>query len=345
MPGPKVRRKSLPPKFAIAAGKFVWTTMWQTMMGSLAPSSKDGAYQRPSSQFRDRISTAPEHPYPPASGRYRLFVGLSCPWAHRTLVVRELKGLQDVVPVTIATADASEGGWVLPERDEGCRRLADLYQLAAPGYAGRCTVPVLWDSQTKAIVNNESSEIIEILNSDLNDWAQHSDVDLYPQELREECDRWNAKIYSAVNNGVYRCGFAQTQAAYDGAVTELFDMLDEIDRLLGQCLYLCGDRLTLADVRLFTTLIRFDAVYHGLFKCNRRRIRDYEHLWGYLRELYQMPGIADTCDLEALKQEYYTSLFPLNPGGIVPIAPDPQLLHSPHRRGELARSQPVSPTQ
>ncbi|MGK7912574.1 MAG: glutathione S-transferase family protein [Synechococcus sp.] len=342
MPGPKLRRKSLPPKFVIGAGKFVWTTLWQTMMGNLAPSTKDGAYQRPSSTFRDRISTAPDHAYPPEAGRYRLLVGLSCPWAHRTLVVRVLKGLQDAVPVTIALADASEGGWVLPDRDEGCRTIADLYRLAEPGYVGRCTVPVLWDSQTKTIVNNESAEIIEILNSDLNDWAQHPDLDLYPEKLREDCDRWNAKIYPAVNNGVYRCGFAQTQDAYDRAVTELFDTLDEIDSVLEQRRYLCGDRLTLADVRLFTTLIRFDAVYHGLFKCNRRRIQDYDSLWGYLRDIYQLPGIAETCDLEALKQEYYSSLFPLNPGGIVPIAPDIQLLDTPHQREDLAQSQPAT---
>ncbi len=335
MPGLKSRRKSLPPKFVIGVGKFVWTTMWQTMMGSLAPSSKDGAYQRPSSTFRDRISTDAGHPHPPEARRYRLFVGLSCPWAHRTLVVRVLKGLQDAVPVTVAMADASEGGWVLPDQEEGCRTLADLYQLAEPGYGGRCTVPVLWDFQTKTIVNNESADIIEILNSDLNDWAEQSELDLYPEELREECDRWNAKIYPAVNNGVYRCGFSKTQEAYDRAVSELFDTLDEIEDVLGQRRYLCGDRLTLADVRLFTTLVRFDTVYHGLFKCNRRRIQDYTHLWGYLRDIYQLPGIADTCDLEALKQEYYSSLFPLNPGGIVPIAPDPQLLSCPHHRAEL----------
>ena len=333
----KKSRKGLPPKFVIGLGKFVWTTMWRTMMANLAPSNKEGAYQRPSSEFRDRVRSQAGHPYPPEAGRYRLYVGLSCPWAHRTLIVRTLKGLQEAIPVSIAAADASEGGWVLQNDEEGCQTLADLYQLAEAGYGGRCTVPVLWDTRTKTIVNNESSEIIEILNAEFNDVAKHPELDLYPQELREDCDRWNAKIYPAVNNGVYRCGFAQTQEAYDMAVTELFATLDEIEAVLGKRRYLCGDRLTLADVRLFTTLIRFDTVYHGLFKCNRNRIRDYENLWGYVRDIYQMPGIADTCDLEALKREYYTSLFPLNPGGIVPCAPDIELLGTPHHRAELRR--------
>ncbi|MGK7905789.1 MAG: glutathione S-transferase family protein [Synechococcus sp.] len=337
------RRKSLPPKFAIALGKFVWTTLWRTMMANLAPASKDGAYQRPESAFRDRVVPPAELTdrdglYPAEAGRYRLYVGLSCPWAHRTLVVRTLKGLQEAIPVTIASADAEEGGWVLTDDVEGCKKLSDLYQLAQPGYVGRCTVPVLWDSKAKRIVNNESAEIIEILNSAFNEFADRPNLDLYPPELRADCDRWNAKIYPAVNNGVYRCGFAQTQQAYNAAVAELFETLDEIEHHLGTQRYLCGERLTLADVRLFTTLIRFDAVYHGLFKCSRKRVRDYEHLWGYLREIYQMPGIADTCDLEALQQEYYTSLFPLNPGGIVPVPPDLNLLQMPHQRDFIAQA-------
>ncbi len=214
----------------------------------------------------------------------------------------------------------------------GCNTMPELYQLALPGYQGRCTVPVLWDDSTKTIVNNESSEIIVMLNSEFNEFASNPQMDLYPLDLREQIDEWNEKIYQSVNNGVYRCGFAQSQAAYDSACSELFAVLDEIDRSLLRSRYLCGDRVTLADVRLFTTLFRFDAVYYSLFKCNVRRIQDYEHLGAYLRDLYQLPGVAGTCDLEAVKRDYYGNLFPLNPGCIIPAAPDPASLLKAHDR-------------
>ncbi|WP_017324669.1 glutathione S-transferase family protein [Synechococcus sp. PCC 7336] len=327
--------KSLPPNAIIGLGKFVWTAMWKTMMSSLAPSDRKGAFVRAPSQFRAVIENSAGHPFPPAAGRYRLYVGSSCPWAHRTLLVRALKGLEDTIAVTIAAADASRGGWALSDDPEGCRSLAELYQLAERGYSGRCTVPVLWDCEQKAIVNNESSEIIEILNAAFNDFADRPDLDLYPEALREDCDRWNERIYDTVNNGVYRCGFAQTQAAYDTACSELFETLEAIELALSKQRYLCGDRLTLADVRLFTTSIRFDVVYHGLFKCNRKRIRDYLHLWGYVRELYQLPGIAETCDFEAFNRDYYGALFPLNPGGIIPIGPALDDLLQPHGRDAM----------
>ena len=315
------------------------------MMSSLAPASKEGAYQRPESQFRDRVfadiaitkeAKFPTATFPANTHRYRLYIGSSCPWAHRAAIVRVLKGLEDAISLEVAIADASQGGWVLHNDSEGCRTLADLYQLAEPGYAGRATVPVLWDGQQRAIVNNESADIIEILNEVFDDFAHHPELDLYPADLKEDCDRWNASIYAAINNGVYRCGFAQTQTAYDDASRELFDTLTLIDRHLASYRYLFGDRLTLADVRLFTTLIRFDSVYHSLFKCNLKRIRDYEHLWGYVRDIYQMPGIAATCDLDSLKQEYFTSLFPLNPGGIVPCGPELSDLSLPHQREAIA---------
>jgi len=190
-------------------------------------------------------------------------------------------------------------------------------------------VPVLWDTQTATIVNNESAEIVVILNAAFGEWASRPAVDLYPESLKADIDQWNDRIYHAVNNGVYRCGFAQTQAAYDRAVTELFEALDAIDQALAQRPYLCGDTVTLTDVRLFTTLFRFDVVYYSLFKCNRRRIQDYAHLGPYLRRLYQLPGVAATCDIEAVKRDYYGNLFPLNPGGIIPSGPDLEYLNTP----------------
>ena len=335
----KKKSKSLPPKLIIKLGKFVWTTMWHIMMSNLAPRNKEGAYIRPSSQFRNFIGTEEGNPYQPEAGRYNLYVGLSCPWAHRTLVVRALKGLEDAISVSIVSPSPIEGGWVLNQEEEGCRTLAELYQLAEPGYSGRCTVPVLWDSKTKAIVNNESSEIIVMLNSQFNEFAKTPTLDLYPEELREKIDEWNEKIYHSVNNGVYRCGFAQTQEAYNEVCNELFATLDEIDAALETSRYLCTDRVTLADVRLFTTLFRFDVAYYGIFKCNRRRIRDYKNLGAYLRDLYQLPGVAETCNLEAVKQDYYGNLFPLNPGGIIPSGPDMTSLLEPHNR-ELMNTKP-----
>lgn len=331
--GTKNKSKSLPPGLIIKLGKFVWTTLWRLMMSKLAPRERSGAYIRPTSQFRNFVSTEEGNPYQPAPGRYHLFVGLGCPWAHRTLVVRALKGLEDTVSVSIASPSSDEGIWVLDQEKEGCRTLPQLYELAQPGYSGRCTVPVLWDQKTKAIVNNESAEIIVML-SQFTD-AKNPTLNLYPEELRDRIDQWNEKIYNAVNNGVYRCGFAQTQQAYDEACNELFAGLDEIDAALSSSRYLCGDQVTLADVRLFTTLFRFDIVYYGLFKCNRRRIQDYENLGPYLRDLYQLPGVADTCDLEAVKRDYYGNLFPLNPGGIIPSGPDVTNLLEPHGRERL----------
>ncbi|WP_299485509.1 glutathione S-transferase family protein [Acaryochloris sp. IP29b_bin.137] len=329
--------KSLPPKAIIGLGKFAWTTLWNLMMSNMAPRSKEGAYVRPDSQFRQTIA-GPESAFPAENRRYRLYVGLGCPWAHRTLVVRALKGLQDVIDVVVVQPSATDGGWVFVSQHQGCNSLRDLYHLAQPSYEGRCTVPVLWDTQTQRIVNNESSEIILILNSAFNAVAQQPELDLYPESLRRQIDQWNEKIYHAVNNGVYRCGFAQTQAAYDQAVNELFQVLDELDQVLANHRYLCGDSLTLADVRLFPTLFRFDVAYYGLFKCNRRRIQDYPHLGAYLHDLYQLPGVADTCNLDAVKQSYYGTLFPLNPGGIIPAGPDITRLSAPHGRETMGQA-------
>lgn len=328
--------KSLPGKLIVKTGKFVWTTMWQIMMSQLAPRNQTGEYIRPQSQFRNYLSTQPENPDQPAANRYRLYVGMGCPWAHRTLVTRALKGLETAIAVSIVYPSPDEGIWVLSEPELNCRTVPELYQLACPGYQGRSTVPILWDDETKTIINNESAEIIEILNSEFNQFAQHPDFNLYPAQQQEEIDFWNEKIYRTVNNGVYRCGFAQSQQAYDLASQELFATLDEIELVLATKRYLCGDRPTLADVRLFTTLFRFDIVYYGLFKCNLRRIADYQNMSGYLRDLYQLPGVAETCDLESVKRDYYGNLFPLNPGGIIPLGPDIANLLQPHHRETIA---------
>ncbi|MBE9139154.1 glutathione S-transferase C-terminal domain-containing protein [Nodosilinea sp. LEGE 07088] len=315
----------LPPGLLIRTAKRVWTTLWQTMMGQMAPSSTDGDYQRPESEFRHWIE--PEGTYPPEKNRYCLIVGTGCPWAHRTLVTRALKGLEGAIALVPVIPSPDEGCWVFETSFRGCRTLPELYRQV--GSTGRATVPALWDTQTASIVNNESADIIVILNQAFDEWATQPEVNLYPDALKADIDRWNDRTYQAVNNGVYRCGFAQTQAAYDRAVTELFETLDAIDQALAQTPFLCGDAVTLADVRLFTTLFRFDVVYYSLFKCNRRRIRDYAHLGPYLRRLYQLPGVAETCDLEAVKRDYYGNLFPLNPGGIIPTGPDLDYLEAP----------------
>jgi glutathionyl-hydroquinone reductase len=317
---------AIPPSWIVQTGRSIWTQIWRLMMSQLAPPNDRGEYQRPQSEFRQRIDGR----YTPEPNRYRLYVGWSCPWAHRTLVVRALKGLESAIEITILQGDANAGGWRLLEPEYGCHTLSQLYRYANPGYTGRSTVPMLWDTQTNSIVNNESAEIMEILNSEFNEYATHPELDLAPIDLQDSIEQWNEVIYQTVNNGVYRCGFAQTQAAYDRAATELFATLDRVDTLLASQSYLCGDRLTLADIRLFTTLIRFDLVYHNLFKCNRRQVRDYPQLQAYTSKIYHLPAVAATCNFPAILHDYYGNLFPLNPGGIIPQLPDliPNPLHT-----------------
>ena len=335
---------ALPPALIIGTGRYIWTSMWHLMMSRLAPRSSSGAYQRPKSEFRHWISSEAETCFPPASGRYVLIVGKGCPWAHRTLVVRALKGLDQAIAVIKVLPNVNAGGWKFETPYLGCTTLPELYQKAQPKYSGRATVPMLWDSQAGAIVNNESADLIVMLNAQFNEWAQHPELDLYPENLRDKIDAWNDKIYATVNNGVYRCGFAQTQAAYEQACTELFQTLDELDQVLSNQRYVCGDRVMLADVRLFTTLFRFDAVYFGLFKCNLRQIQSYSNLGPYLRDLYQLPGVAATCSLEAVKNDYYGNLFPLNPGQIIPLGPDADNFSLPHHREGIgaAAQAPIS---
>jgi glutathionyl-hydroquinone reductase len=276
--------------------------------------STGGAFVRPESAFRDRVGAQDVEP-----GRYHLYVAKSCPWAHRTLVVRALKGLEKALPVFYAGPDMAENGWEFS--DGGIRYLHELYARARPGYSGRVTVPVLWDSKAKRIVNNESSEIIRMLNREFDALATRKLGDLYPRALTKEIDRVNARVYPTVNNGVYRAGFATAQEKYDEAVSELFATLDWLEKRLAKRRWLCGARFTEADVRLFTTLVRFDAVYYSHFKCNLRRLIDYPGLWRYTRRIYALPGVARTVDLAQIKAHYYRSMKSINPTQIVPKGP------------------------
>ncbi len=307
---------------------------------------RSGRFERKESQFRDRV-TADGRPAPGRTrgfkaepGRYHLYVSLACPWAHRTLIVRKLKQLEDVISVSIVHHFMGENGWTFLARDGatgdtvyGLDFLHQVYTRADPAYTGRVTVPVLWDRQQQTIVSNESSEIIRMLNSEFDEWADKS-VDFYPEGLRGEIDRINAFVYPSINNGVYRSGFATTQAAYEEAFAELFGALDRVEAMLGERRYLAGNVLTEADWRLFTTLVRFDAVYVGHFKANLRRIADYPNLSNYLRELYQVPGVAGTVDMDHIKRHYYGSHKTINPTGIVPVGPELDF-NAPHNRGKL----------
>ena len=313
------QNKSLPTSFLIVTAKWIWRTLWHTMMSQLAPSSNQGSYQRPSSQFLHQINQGNDPIYPSESGRYCLYVGMSCPWAHRTLMVRALKGLEKAIDVIVLIPSVNQGGWIMSETSENCQTLKQLYQLSQSSYQGRCTVPVLWDKQTKTIVNNESAQIIIILNEQFNQFATNGNLNLYPDKLKAEIEIWNEKIYHHVNNGVYRCGFAQTQSAYEEACQGLFETLDAIESHLQNHHYLCGEEITLADIRLFTTLIRFDVVYNSLFKCSIKRISDYPNLSKYVSNIDNLPKIKNTYDIQAIKQDYYGNLFPLNPSGIIPL--------------------------
>jgi glutathionyl-hydroquinone reductase len=275
--------------------------------------STGGAFVRPESAFRDSVSK-------PEPGRFHLYVAKSCPWAHRTIVVRALKGLEKAVPAFFALPQTGANGWEYGSG--GVRYLHALYARAQPGYTGRVTVPLLWDSKTGRIVNNESSEILRLLNCEFSALARRRLRDLYPKELRREIDAVNRRVYLTVNNGVYRAGFATAQEKYEEAVARLFATLDWLEKRLARRRWLCGARFTEADVRLFTTLVRFDAVYYSHFKCNRRRLVDYPRLWRYTRRVYALPGVARTVDLDEIKAHYYRSMRDINPSGIVPSGPD-----------------------
>ncbi len=309
----------------IVKGK--WVDQWYSTKTS------KGNFERQESRFRHTISLDEGNPYQPESGRYHLYVSLACPWAHRTLIFRALKGLKDIISVSVVEAEMLENGWEFGERGDPLFNLDYVYQLylkAASDYEGRVTVPVLWDKKTNTIVNNESSEIIRILNSAFNDLTENHE-DYYPFDLRSDIDEVNERIYNSVNNGVYRAGFATTQEAYNIAYNELFSSLDWLEERLGRQRYLIGNALTEADWRLFTTLIRFDAVYHGHFKCNRNKMSDFHNLSNYLRELYQISGVSETVDLDYSKRHYYASHRTINPTLIIPLGPQQQF-DLPHDR-------------
>lgn len=300
-----------------------------------------GAFVRPDAAFRSRVTADGSSGFPAAPGRYHLYVSLACPWAHRTLVVRALKGLEEVLPVSIVDPDFVAQGWAFTgapgttlDHANGRRFLHEVYTLARPDYTGRVSVPVLWDTRARTIVNNESSEIIRMLNVEFDALATRAVPDLYPPELRAEIDAINERVYRTVNNGVYRAGFATVQDKYDEAVTALFETLDWLEDRLAVRRWLCGERFTEADVRLWTTLARFDAVYHGHFKCNLRRLADYPALWGYARDIYALPGLAATVDLAQIKRHYYASHLTVNPTRIVPKGPLIDFA-APHDRARL----------
>ncbi|MGX8012498.1 glutathione S-transferase family protein [Mesorhizobium sp. ORM8.1] len=308
-----------------------------------------GRFVRTESQWRDWITRdgAPaegrERGFMAEPGRYHLYVSLACPWAHRTLIFRALKRLETVISVSVVHHFLGENGWTFKVEDGatgdtlyGLDFLHQIYTKADPSYSGRVTVPVLWDKRQKTIVNNESSEIIRMFNSAFDEWGD-AGLDFYPAGLRTEIDKINALVFPMINNGVYRTGFATTQQAYEEAFGDLFSALDTVEERLSQQRYLVGDRITEADWRLFTTLVRFDPVYVGHFKCNLRRIADYPNLSNYLRDLYQVPGVSGTVNLHHIKAHYYGSHRSINPTGIVPVGPELDY-EAPHNRNRFRKA-------
>ncbi len=305
--------------------------------------SVKGEFVRWQSAFRNwvtvdgRAGPSGEGGFAAEAGRYHLYVSYACPWAHRTLIYRKLKGLEDIISVSVVHPLMPEESWVFGDypcatADEvnGASKLIEVYQITNPDFTGVVTVPVLWDKQRHTIVNNESSEIIRMFNNAFDAWG-NKEVDFYPEALREQIDEINLTIYDTINNGVYRAGFATTQSAYEEAFDLLFAMLDKLEQRLSQQRYLLGDTLTEADWRLFPTLVRFDAVYHGHFKCNRQQLKEYPNLWAYVRDLYQHPGIAETVNMDHIKYHYYASHAGINPTGIVPKGPEIDF-NQPHQR-------------
>ena len=307
----------------------------------------DGHFVRPATRFRNWVtqdgSAGPtgEAGFPAARDRYHLYVALPCPWAHRTVIMRMLKGLEDVVSMSVLEPLYGPHGWrfgtsadTTPDTVNGARELAEIYLRAEPRYTGRVSVPVLWDKERRTIVNNESAEIIRMINGAFGRFTNVR-TDYYPPALREEIDRVNALVYENINNGVYRAGFATSQQAYEQAFRAVFAALGELERRLSRQRYLVGNDITEADWRLFTTLVRFDAVYYSHFKCNLRRIIDYPNLANYLRDLYQQDGVAATVNIDQIKRHYYASQRHVNPTGIVPLGPQLDFL-APHDRARFA---------
>lgn len=287
----------------------------------------DGRFVRSTASLRNWVTVDGSGGFPAEAGRYHLYIAWACPWAHRTAIMRKLKGLEDVVGLSAVGSFMGEDGWafddepgVIPDTINGAHYLREVYAKADPGYTGRVTTPVLWDKETGTIVNNESREIIRMLDTEFGEFAT-TNAGFLPEDLRDDIDATIDAIYEPVNNGVYRSGFATTQGAYEEAVTDVFDALDYWEEVLSTSRYLCGDRITEADWCMFPTLVRFDSVYHSHFKCNLRRIVDYPNLWGYLKDLYQQRGVADTVNMDHIKKHYYESHESINPTRIVPKGP------------------------
>jgi putative glutathione S-transferase len=305
--------------------------------------SAEGEFERQEDAFRAWVRADGSTQFPARSGRYHLYVSWACPWAHRTIIVRRLKGLEQVIGMTVVDPIRDERGWAFREGPghsadpvNGFQFLAEAYLATNPSYAGRVTVPLLWDKQTRTIVSNSDDDLMRMLNTEFNAFTK-SNLDLYPPEHRSEIDQLNDLIYENVNNGVYRAGFATTQPAYEKAAYSLFETLDYLEEILSRRRYLFGNLPLETDWRLFVTLIRFDPVYHGHFKCNIRRIVDYPNLFGYLRDLYQLDGIAEIVNFDHIKRHYYFTHDDINPTRIVPVGPM-QNLYAPHGREGLVSS-------
>jgi glutathionyl-hydroquinone reductase len=296
----------------------------------------DGAFKRQDSVFRDRVSADGSTAFPAEAGRYHLYVSWACPWAHRTIIGRRLKGLEDAVGMSVVDPIRDERGWAFTggeftDEVNGFEFLSEAYERTDPSYSARVSVPVLWDKESGRIVNNESGELLRMLDQDFGDLADDA-YDLYPEEQREQIDELDELIYDTVNNGVYKAGFTTSQSIYESEVHNLFETLDLLDRRLADSRYLFGDRPVETDWRLFTTLARFDAVYYIHFKCSRRRLVDHENLWPYFRDLYQSFGIADTVRLDQIRAHYYRTHPSINPNGLMAVLPDADF-DAPHGRG------------
>jgi glutathionyl-hydroquinone reductase len=299
------------------------------------PAVPAGAYVRREAAFRDWVTADGSSGFRAEAGRYHLYVSDACPWSSRSMIVRRLKRLEDAVGMTVVDPVRDDRGWrfVQPDPINGFDFLAGAYRATDPGYAGRVTVPVLWDIESRRIVSNESAEVIQMLNCEWDEWGAAA-VDFYPESLRGEIDTINERVYRQLNNGVYRAGFATAQGPYEEAYDDVFDCLDWLETRLATRRYLVGDGITLADWRLFPTLVRFDAVYYSHFKCNRRRIVDYPSLLAYLRDLYQHPGVAPTVNMDHIKRHYYVSHTSINPTRVVPKGPDIDFT-VPHNRDRV----------
>jgi putative glutathione S-transferase len=302
--------------------------------------STGGEFKRQEDAFRSWVTADGRYGYPASPGRYHLYVSWACPWAHRTIIARKLKKLESVIGMTVVDPVRDERGWAFregpghsPDSVNGFRFLSEAYRATDPNYHRRVTVPVLWDTVTKRIVSNSDDDLMRMFNREFNGFTD-SGLDLYPEPLRNDIDEWNNYLYEHVNDGVYRAGFATSQAAYEKAVRRLFDALDRLEQRLAVRRYLFGSEMTETDWRLFVTLIRFDVVYYGHFKCNLRRIADYRHLFGYLKDLYQTAGIAETVNFDHIKRHYYVTHDDINPTRIVPLGPI-QDLSAPHGRETL----------